>query len=58
MLITTADFLPFTTPRRLVLSLQSQLSSPGNEAEEEGNEDMVRGLMMGQVEGPSPVRMR
>ncbi|KAG0558401.1 hypothetical protein KC19_10G025600 [Ceratodon purpureus] len=42
VLITTADFLPYTTPRRLVLSLQSQLSSPGNEGDEVGNEDVVR----------------
>ncbi|XP_024376981.1 uncharacterized protein [Physcomitrium patens] len=40
VLITTADFLPYTTPRRLVLSLQSQLSSPGDEV---GQED-VRGI--------------
>lgn len=39
VLITTADFLPYTTPRRLVLSLQSQLSSPGDEV---GNEEQVR----------------
>lgn len=28
VLLTAADFLPFTTPRRLVRSLQSELSSP------------------------------
>lgn len=39
VLITAADFMPYTTPRRLVLSLQSQFLSPGDEV---GQEDVVR----------------
>lgn len=50
VLITTEDFLPYTTPRRLVLSLQSQLSSAGDEGDEVGVEDVVRRIDDGQGE--------
>lgn len=39
VLITTADFLPYTTPRRLVLSLQSDSDTKSTDVEKE---DSVR----------------